>query len=454
MVKHTHSFSCLKGTAAFGVACLAVLGLTVVGAGSCSQTSGDASRNADVAGSVQVALEPAPGVIINSAAYVLTGPGGFTRSGSVDVSHSTTLSFVVGAIPAGTGYVLTVTAISTDANVSCAGTSAPFTVMPGLATIVPLGLTCHEASQTGTVIINGTLNICPVVDGISASPAQVALGGSIDLTVTAHDPDHGPSSLAYAWTATTGVFSDAAGAQTSFACTVAGPVILTAVVSDGDPQPGCAATSSVTVTCAAGGAGGSSGAGGAGGAGGGCASEACTLGDTRCLSAGSIQICAADATGCARWTTVACPTGEVCERHAPAACADPAWAAWPLPGDGSFAFTDNMDTTFTDDTTDLMWQRLGQNSLSQSQAAQYCRDLIVAGYDDWRLPTLIELLSTTAIFSNGEAVPFLPVNGAAWTATPVAADPTSFWTVDFLSGEPLPLAALSSDVKYWAHCVR
>src|SRR3569623_3506595 len=120
-------------SAAFGGACLTGLGLTVVVAGSCSQTSGDASRNADVAGAVQVALEPAPGVIINSAAYVLTGPGGFTRSGSVDVSHSTTLSFVVGAIPAGTGYVLTVTAISTDANVSCAGTSAPFTVMPGLA---------------------------------------------------------------------------------------------------------------------------------------------------------------------------------------------------------------------------------------------------------------------------------------------------------------------------------
>ncbi len=62
-------------------------------------------------------------------------------------------------------------------------------------------LTCHEAPRTGSVSVNGTLNVCPQIDGIGASPTEVLVGGSVGLSASAHDTDGGPSPLAYHWTA-------------------------------------------------------------------------------------------------------------------------------------------------------------------------------------------------------------------------------------------------------------
>ncbi len=43
-------------------------------------------------------------------------------------------------------------------------------------------MTCHEAPRTGSVLVSGTLNICPTIDGISANPAEVQVGGTIALS--------------------------------------------------------------------------------------------------------------------------------------------------------------------------------------------------------------------------------------------------------------------------------
>jgi hypothetical protein len=101
------------------------------------------------------------------------------------------------------------------------------------------------------VVVNGPLNICPQIDGLSASPAEVVVGSSIALTASGHDTDAGPSALSYAWTATSGTFANAAAATTSFTCTAAGPATLTLALSDGDPAASCADHLSVTVTCTA-----------------------------------------------------------------------------------------------------------------------------------------------------------------------------------------------------------
>ena len=50
-------------------------------------------------------------------------------------------------------------------------------------------------------MISGTLNVCPTIDGIAANPAEVNVGGSIALSVAAHDSDAGPAALGYAWAA-------------------------------------------------------------------------------------------------------------------------------------------------------------------------------------------------------------------------------------------------------------
>ncbi len=66
-----------------------------------------------------------------------------------------------------------------------------------------------------------------------------------------------------------------------------------------------------------------------------------------------------------------------------------------------FSYTDNGDGTVTDSVTGLMWQQTpAGNSLSWDEANEYCDSLELAGYDDWRMPTLKELFSISD-FSGG-----------------------------------------------------
>lgn len=58
------------------------------------------------------------------------------------------------------------------------------------------------------------------------------------------------------------------------------------------------------------------------------------------------------------------------------------------------SYTDNGNATITDNVTDLMWaQDLSEASMSWEEAIEYCENLELGGYDDWRLPTVKELWS-------------------------------------------------------------
>jgi uncharacterized protein YjiK len=217
--------------------------VATLGAG-CSRDSGSASSRSDV-GEIGLALQLAPGTTLNSVSYTITGPNSFSLAGTVDVSHSTSLSFVVGNIPAGSGYSIALQGTATDGSTNCMG-AAPFDVAAHMTTAVSVHLTCHEAPRTGSVLVNGTLNVCPVVDGISASPAEVLVGSSLALSAAAHDVDGAPAALAYHWTVTAGGTLSAANvASPSLTCMAGGTVTATVSVTDGD----CGDTLSVTVTC-------------------------------------------------------------------------------------------------------------------------------------------------------------------------------------------------------------
>ena len=54
---------------------------------------------------------------------------------------------------------------------------------------------------------------------------------------------------------------------------------------------------------------------------------------------------------------------------------------------------DNGDGTVSDSRTGLMWQQDSAGSMAWAEAVAYCSRLSLAGYDDWRLPSLDELKS-------------------------------------------------------------
>jgi hypothetical protein len=56
------------------------------------------------------------------------------------------------------------------------------------------------------------------------------------------------------------------------------------------------------------------------------------------------------------------------------------------------SYKDNNNGTITDNVTGLMWQK-GYKKMSYSEAIEYAKSAKIAGYSDWRVPTIKELYS-------------------------------------------------------------
>lgn len=154
-------------------------------------------------------------------------------------------------------------------------------------------------------------------------------------------------------------------------------------------------------------------------------------------------------------------------------------------GDITAGFSrDNRLNVVKDDVYKLMWQdsyRKGmpmppliipsiedQNShdkpMTYAEAVRYCDDLNFAGFDDWRLPTVNELLSITddtrfnpAINKAFKNVAYKTddkgekIYGRYWSSTKYADDSSLAWDVHFVDG--------GSDwryvsTRYFVRCVR
>lgn len=117
--------------------------------------------------------------------------------------------------------------------------------------------------------------------------------------------------------------------------------------------------------------------------------------------------------------------------------------------------TDNGDGTVTDNITTLMWQQAEDGTeRSWQEALTYCEGLLLAGYDDWRLPNLKELHSIVtynvypAINTN-----FFPNASAAyhWSSTTKDSFPGIAWNVNFGTGT---VDTINKTHKDLARCVR
>ena len=212
----------------------------------CSQSA--SGSNPTPAGAVGFGLQLAPGVTVSEAVYTISGPNGFFSAGNVAVGESPDLVVPVGTLPVGAGYALNLTAPASDGQTVCNG-SALFDVTDGEPKSVNVHLEC--AVPSGELAVNATLNICPMIDALGASPADVRLGGTIAVTSSAHDSDASPSPLSYKWTINGAPLPPQVQPNLNFACSQPGTFNFTLSVSDGDITPGCADALSVNARCSA-----------------------------------------------------------------------------------------------------------------------------------------------------------------------------------------------------------
>lgn len=188
--------------------------------------------DAEHAGSLGLNLEVLPGVTLSAVTYTVTG-NGFSKTGSIDVSGSPTISGTIGGIPAGSAYTLVLNATTTDGGTTFTG-SATFDVAAGNTTSVTIRLRASGTSGNGSVTVNGTLNVGPVIDELSVTPLTVNVGRTITLTSVASDVDDGPSPLTYYWSTTGGVISDPIAPNATLTSATPGTFNVKLLVSDGD----------------------------------------------------------------------------------------------------------------------------------------------------------------------------------------------------------------------------
>lgn len=95
------------------------------------------------------------------------------------------------------------------------------------------------------------------------------------------------------------------------------------------------------------------------------------------------------------------------------------------------SYEDNGDGTVTDLNTGLMWQQVPTtDEFSWQEAVDYCDELIFAGYDDWRIPSLKELFSISD-FSSGW--PYLDTDYFNLASGEITKD-EQFWSSNYYVG--------------------
>jgi len=92
------------------------------------------------------------------------------------------------------------------------------------------------------------------------------------------------------------------------------------------------------------------------------------------------------------------------------------------------AYQSNGDGTVTDLNTGLMWQAVPSSmGYSWQEAVDYCNSLELAGFDDWRIPSLKELF---AISDFSQGWPYLDTGYFSLASGQVTKD-EQFWTSNF-----------------------
>jgi hypothetical protein len=235
----------------------------VLGAGCSSRDAGSAAGSeapSDATGVLSAQLILPGGEHISSVSWTLANAF-HTYSGTVDVSNSSTASFVIGNVAAGDNYTLSLMAVSDDGSVTCSGSQTGISVAGRQSSAANVPLVCTTPSDAGSVLLNGVTSSCPVWNTIVANPTSaLTIPPNNQVTLYANAQSPNPAGLAFSWVTPAGTVSgttnDGAGNGTAtFTCpSTPGPVTISMTVSDGPLPDGgsCPAsytTGTVIVSC-------------------------------------------------------------------------------------------------------------------------------------------------------------------------------------------------------------
>jgi hypothetical protein len=200
--------------------------------GSTEAASGSSSL--ELTGEIGMQVTLPSGVQLNSVRWAITGPNRASvavQAGTVDVRNSEAIRFLVGSIPVGTDFDVSLSGTSPDGSVTCAG-SALFDIVARTTTNVSVALACAtEEPESGLAFVSASAFDCASVISVTASPAETTVGGSLTVSGSATGPN--ASGLTYAWSASSGSFDTPTAPQSTFTCAATGLVILTLTAGDG-----------------------------------------------------------------------------------------------------------------------------------------------------------------------------------------------------------------------------
>lgn len=209
-------------------------------------------------GSVGFALSVADATL-DMVDYTLSGPNQYLDMGSFSVAGAgKSFSHVLERVPVGMGYQLMLSATTSDAR-ACVGTSSGFGVAPRESVDLPVTLSCEGRKiNVGSVDIDATLNLCPVVLSSMTHLTDATVGTTLSLGLLGADENIQTSPLRYLWSATgpAGFLAHVTKAVATFTCKALGTSNIELTVDNGDEQcPGN--TLELSIRCNAGSEGGS-----------------------------------------------------------------------------------------------------------------------------------------------------------------------------------------------------
>jgi hypothetical protein len=235
-----------------GVLALAAAAASAMVVGCSSQNDKQAKniKGGEPNSAITLNLQPVSGVQVNQVSYNVTQGAAAVKSGVLP-TPGTASSFSFGVpLPVGSGYNISLSAVSADGSHTCVGGAGPFDVLANQSTSLQLTLTCTNIT-TGQIStsVDVVTDSCPrlIVDYVVATPHTAKVpDGTIAVLSQATDLDGKPVTYQWSVESPIGTFAPPNAQNTTFNCATPGnEVLVTVTAGNGE----CTTSLSTAISC-------------------------------------------------------------------------------------------------------------------------------------------------------------------------------------------------------------